>query len=891
MELPLNTLDMSTDKLTTQSLLKRQKLDNDRCESATFVSSGYDSSVSFKMDSSNPEGAFTAIASTGTNAQKSAVNDSLKSASMDINGQPTDSSLNGATLSDPKDDTTSSASSSNQILFDRRSVPTNSSSMIIEIPEASSVLVVSTRTASETSLLNNLSASERCKTVSTSGPNAVPESIEADTFVSEANLKEIPAKSIADAQSLSSKGTLDPENDAVSENSNVPSKHTEPTFPPESVINENSETQGDGGTAVTFVGLRSPPVADTVDVTKGSIMLRSSPVISAGDVTTLPNVLYHAKQVLLPGKGVLCGGATRAKRVKRKRGISWAPDSSLVDVRFIDTRLNLVKSWDPNFEVTLPFAPCTLETFKTLLKCEEIASFHSEYNEDVSDNKGNCHPSNGNTDADIPSHDGALSNVSSFEKARKREYNMEQDRVKRAKETLRNRLDAMVATITWVRPKSIMLPVECRVEENISRINILDGQLLTGNAKFHKKTEDSVLCANEVQWPASPPRDAWVWAEDVETSDEYVQNFPISDNADIGDIGCRVANGANEDSINGMRIPGCVKDFEKYSGTNADESSCSYDSTANQHCDRGRSAKRTDPLSNLKTRHDVQSLESLNGMSQNKAEYDVAKSGRRNQIGHPLAANVQQLLSALQSSGVLSGLKSDGFLAEGSRGENEALNGAMEHTTQCDSPTGYMIGNYNPLVQDVGLKENGYTDGRTITFDVGQGIGSNSGSSATGTSGSGMIAPPGFASVMSQSGMLECMPFGMGPVPMNAMGMPPPGLMEMGMGLSMGLGMMGMPVVPIMLGGGNGPIPTGFGEQVISGGDSNRIPALEAEHGDGNSGRSKNSSRSGKAGRNGRHVETISRPKLKPLKQRKKCKYFGTKQGCRDGDACMFAHN
>lgn len=690
---------------------------------------------------------------------------------------------------------------------------------------------------------------------------------------------------------------------------------------------EVSSTPGvSAGVASAPLALRSAPIGGVSGGGKGLLKLRSSPVIPASDDHSVKSVVDTTNQILIPGKGVLAGGKSRAKREKITRSVKWAEDNNIAEVHFIDTRLNLVKSWHPDCEITLPFAPHTLQAIKSVIKGR---GDETNVSPDVFNTAGDDHGVNFGlveTGITAPEFDQcATLPISSFEEARKREHDMEQERTKQVKEELKSRLNSMEQKVVWRSPRSIVLPAECRIEEStVAPFDLgenrysMDGMISTNFNDGHAGS------SNDMESPMSPPPEAWGWSGESEGSDSQAHMFPLTDGSNPTDTG--VDGFRNERAnVNGMWNPEINKNNEL---RNTSVMPGPYSVALNENVQNdmlGRAGGFRQNMGN--ERHGAhRGSGSGSGGLRTGSDYGMGKRTGRERTRLILSPNVRQLLSALQSSGILNTAKMNEVLSRSERPgpEHEGTHMATGGRDSNNMSMGNVSGNnYNSMNEDAGMNDQVGMD------NVNGGVAGNMGSMMGGVSGpipgagaGGMMGASPFGHAMGQGGMLECMPFGMPPVPPNAMGIPPPppGLMQMGMGL--GMPMVGMPMMPMVPGnpmgmnapggnGGAGGVVTGNGIGLAGLGSigNNAGVATNAANGTGNNGHGSGGimpspggggaignvgnilGRGGKIGRNGRHVETITRPKSKGPKQRKKCKYFGTKQGCRDGDACMFAHN
>jgi hypothetical protein len=135
-----------------------------------------------------------------------------------------------------------------------------------------------------------------------------------------------------------------------------------------------------------------------------------------------------------------------AKPKKPKKTVRWVEGEQLVRVHPIASRIALIRSWDPESEITLPFAPGTLAQLRAQGAAEDAAR------------KGG--------DSQQHARTGVRPGppVSEFALARRREHEMEQERAMEARKELQRVLDAMSPDFNWLAPVTIILPSECRIE-------------------------------------------------------------------------------------------------------------------------------------------------------------------------------------------------------------------------------------------------------------------------------------------------------------------------------------------------------------------------------------------------------------------------------------------
>lgn len=168
--------------------------------------------------------------------------------------------------------------------------------------------------------------------------------------------------------------------------------------------------------------------------------LRSAPVMQPSTVPTASSAA--------PAEPV-------EKPKKQKKSVSWAPAENLVDVLLIDTRLELIKNWDPDSEITLPFAPATLAHLRAQAEVMEGANNDGQRGA----GRGTNVQGAGRGGIGIRS----APQVNDFELARRREHEMELERARQVRQELQARLNEMKADRTWQPPVTIILPSECRV--------------------------------------------------------------------------------------------------------------------------------------------------------------------------------------------------------------------------------------------------------------------------------------------------------------------------------------------------------------------------------------------------------------------------------------------
>lgn len=533
-------------------------------------------------------------------------------------------------------------------------------------------------------------------------------------------------------------------------------------------------------------------------------------------------------------------------RPKKRKTVSWAPQEKLVDVQHIDTRLELIRSWDPEFEITLPFGPATLQMFKSMSEEQRKTEGHDQ---GVGRDGGGVSVLGGGC-------------MTAFEAARKKEHDMELDRAQKAREELNKKLNMMGAVHTWRKPTAIVLPAECRIDaDGIEQYDL-------GDEAGSSMTRDA-----NAQTPPSPLMGFNTGRDSMEPNDSRVHLFPLSD------ASVETGESAVSSTENTMRVDqegereGLEEKYYRGNGGKFDSG-------------RNNGVVRTGHHGNEMGEFGMGRHEAHMGDGSGGFKGGIAGMGGVGGLGgmgglpgkdrtHLPPHAVQHLLSALQSTGLLSQTNNGhqdrnmgGKYGGGGMGNDRGVPGEPYRPRQDSGGPGMDV-----TMNDANANGGRYgEDERRRMHGPENGMGMVNGAVGPPGPGPAPVAPPppppppgailghggplggGFHQGV-QGGMMDGFPFPMPPMPPPPMGMHP-NLMALGMGL----GMPGMGIrMPFNMGG------AGMG---MGGGK-----------GGGKSG----------AGR-GREAETITRPKMKGPKQRKKCKYFGTKQGCRDGSSCMFAH-
>lgn len=696
--------------------------------------------------------------------------------------------------------------------------------------------------------------------------------------------------------------------------------------------------------------LRSMAVRTSSTGIVGLPMLRSSPVRGIRSAPA-ENNNSGGKSTPSPSSGGIennasatsAGAARQSSEKKKRKAVSWATDDKLTETHFIDTRIELVKTWDPQFlRITLPFSPGTFHMFhQAIVKNSEDSGITEQDNAFLPPSTADSEAADGedvnNNDktSSVPGVEsdssGGISGtlaMSAFEDSRKKEHDMEQVRAKQASEELKNRLSGMSAKRRWSSPRSVVLPAECEIEDkNIENFNIVDDRYIhiVGNDAFNNNNEKTV--------PGSPPLN-WRWTDEGEASDMQVRWFPLSDENPGEEEGEQ--GGGDQQQQERVEWGGQSESGDAY---NRSERSYRGGMSGNGGMPHGGGrgglglglrSVAVPGMSGGNSGNHGRSQDSGGGLrgNNNNSGNDIGvgtengnlgaggMGGLRGERGRMLPPNVRQLLSALQTSGVLRMNNRGGGSGDGGDQVAHMGGGGGNGNGGIDGQEGYAGGNRGDMMGMGGVatvgggnEEDGYGG-----MDVGNGAGMNGPGhmgEMNGRMNNGM-ANGNVGNGPGTGGMMEGFPFGMGavpPVPPGALGLGP-NLMQMGaMGLPMGP--MGMPMMPQMgIGGPGAGLGLNGNGNGNGGGDNNNGDSLGLLGGSNKSNRSNsnsnnnsnsnsNSNRGGGGGggllsrgaRAGRQVETITRPKSKVSKQRKKCKYFGSKQGCRDGANCMYSHN
>lgn len=517
---------------------------------------------------------------------------------------------------------------------------------------------------------------------------------------------------------------------------------------------------------------------------------------------------------------------------KKKRRVSWASEGKLVDVRFIDSRLDLLRSWDPESEITIPFSPGQVRLLRAEEQNRAGAERAGQNNGDQSGSK----------------------KLTTFEAARKKEHDMELERAKQAREELQRKLDNMHPSRPWEHPAEIILPAECRIDpDSVEGYSLVEEGY---RANLRKRDPNSAT-------PPSPPPELQSSRDEVIRSEADIPTFPLCDGAatEAGEVpdpshgpGARLRSDGRHDGVVPQRYDDTMENNRMMGGG---EDRLHEVDHSNPH----ETGFRMDP-------HDRMDRGDDKGMSLNRTPDRMGERGERPYH----RGKLQHILSKLRSSGLFN--QNSGFPGAGTDNPEDYPGGARPE--ELDGRGGMYEDQHGLPGRGAGRNEGvyhsngGYAEddrrGQGMDDGMGPGPGVGMGNGGMGPPqppfGHPGQMPPGFPQHMQQGGMIDGFPF-MAPIP------PPP---PMGIGPNMLPMGMGMPMPPMGM-----PMPFGMGP----GPGGGPMPM----------GNSKKGGKGGKSGSSSNRVETITRPKSKGPKQRKRCKYFGTKQGCRDGASCVFAHN
>ncbi len=236
-------------------------------------------------------------------------------------------------------------------------------------------------------------------------------------------------------------------------------------------------SKGKDATKPALLQSNAPGQANMVTVggpVTGLPLLRSSPIMhnttkgSSGTSGGVKSTVVKDDSNENAKKSDANDSGTGVKKRRRKaKTVSWAPDNKLLKVEIIDNRIDLIKSWDPESQITLPFAPATLAHFQKAIA--EAANPES-------------------LAASVAPGEG----MDSFEVARQREHDVEQMRVREAKAELQGKLNAMKPMCNWLPGcMTVVLPPECRLDEDTIEEFSLGPVEEGGNVEIHPQSPPS----------------------------------------------------------------------------------------------------------------------------------------------------------------------------------------------------------------------------------------------------------------------------------------------------------------------------------------------------------------------------------------------------------------
>lgn len=202
---------------------------------------------------------------------------------------------------------------------------------------------------------------------------------------------------------------------------------------------------------------------------QGRPLLRSSPIA--------PNATKDTSQADTTAIGTFKSESTVAnkesdsnagesKPARTPRSVSWAPDEKLTQVVDIYNRLDLIKSWDPESEITLPFTQMTLAGLRAHIANEEAQAANPSSNP----NSITASSEHGNEafahDAQMYHTDAAHMDMDA-ERRHMEAFRMEQQ------QDLNRRLSSMKVERLWPTfDIEVVLPPECRLEDEVDDFSL-----------------------------------------------------------------------------------------------------------------------------------------------------------------------------------------------------------------------------------------------------------------------------------------------------------------------------------------------------------------------------------------------------------------------------------
>lgn len=514
---------------------------------------------------------------------------------------------------------------------------------------------------------------------------------------------------------------------------------------------------------------RSSPIG--VSVAKQTNQSKSS---TSGPVSTNSEINVNDPSPMETAAIATTNAPPRKARGKPKK-VSWIEDAKLVTVVEIASRKDLIKSWDPESEITLPFTSMTLANFREAIAKEQATATSTG---------GTTSASSGQQDAFAAATDTPMQHQMDATHA---DMDEERRRMEEYRKGYQRKLDLMQPSVSWCQFESV-LPPECKGEESAEKVMIMsdvdDGEV----------PMDAAI--NQFS-PPSPPSGTGLEMRDSQVDIPWNDPQRKQDEG-MHDVTHQAHHTQQQHHMQSQGNEYRNQDNAYGSGRNTGNSYHHGNHNGSGNMYRGQQFGGT---------HNSASRPGVHGQHHgaSTAQYGGAHgAGYRNQQGYQQGGNMGH---GMNGGGVPPQHYNNNYRHEGGPGAN---------------PNNNFVGNMSnhpvavPNIQPMDLTR------LLATLDSGM------------APPPGMLAPPPPPPPNFANGGQAPAGFYGAPVA------PPP---AMGRGFAMGPpGVMGRP------GGGFGA-PT-HGQQ------PNHMGRLMGGRG----------------------------------KMKKKCKYFGTKQGCRDGSSCSFSH-
>lgn len=526
--------------------------------------------------------------------------------------------------------------------------------------------------------------------------------------------------------------------------------------------------------------------------TLGRPLLRSSPINT--NVSKTGSGPTKMEETGANKDSGVCASKTGDTKARSTKSVSWAPDQQLAQVVEIFNRVELIKSWDPESEITLPFTAVTLANFRNRIATEEAQSNRPSNiaNSIIASNEQDAN------DAFAPESQVRRTDAAHLDMDAERRH-MEAYRIEQRNEEQRRRLDSMNETRAWpIIPIHIVLPPECVLEENVAGFSLCEAM-----ATLEIEVDENRFTPPSPQEHSSAPRPPL--AVDIPLHDTCGKELSDTSGMIVGSSGNEMRDGEIGGDLN----------------RNNDNS---YGSRQNAFHNNGGGGNHFRGQS-----QENNAVEDINGRN-----YGVRRDGGSNQENDPHHSGNLNHNGAVRGMGFVTGANADV--------RDRVMNGYGNFRGE----------NAGPSHDRGGHSRGGQSGGNNI------GGGMNMASPAQFTpvqlhklvsvlnEHRGLPPPPPIPEGVPMPPFAPNGPQGGVPPPFFVH--PPPPGMRMG---ELGRGMM-MPMMPP-------PLPP---------------PGLAA--GMGMMGAAGSMGGGRMAGR---------------AKSKKKCKYFGTKQGCRDGSSCNFNHD